>query len=116
MRDTELNISIVDSNKLVVNGLKYYLQNRYGQCIRVFSFSNLKTFIDKLDRRIESDIIIMDTHTYNNDEKAVKLIKSIQPKAEIIPLSNNETVALMLESFKESVKDAKPNQSGTNGN
>jgi DNA-binding NarL/FixJ family response regulator len=105
MKNNELNIFITDTNKLVVNGLKYYLQNRYGQCVKVYTFNNMQNCLEKLDEEIEMDVLIMDPEVYGNDPETLSMVRSINPKAAVIPLSNNETIALMLETFKQGITD-----------
>jgi DNA-binding NarL/FixJ family response regulator len=99
MEDRKLNIFIIDQNKLVVNGLKYYLQNRYGQSVQINTFSDVKSFLQKADEKI--DILIMDDPEHGNSPEVLTSITSVYPEAKVIPLSSNESVALMLETFRQ---------------
>ncbi len=99
-----LNLFIVDDNKLMVTGLKNYLQNRFGVSIRISTFMNGESCLEKVDK--ETHIVILDYFMEGkNGLEILKSIKAINPKTEVIMLSGNEDMALAVETFRAGAKD-----------
>lgn len=99
-----LNLFIVDDNKAMVMGLQQYLQNRFGLGLRISTFFDGESCLEKVDQ--ETDIVILDYFLGGkNGLEILKLIKTINPKTEVIMLSANEDMALAIETFKAGAKD-----------
>ncbi|MCE3278520.1 MAG: hypothetical protein K0S44_711 [Bacteroidetes bacterium] len=104
METQGLNLFIVDDNKLMVTDLKHYLQNKFGQSVRVSTFNDGKSCLEKVDK--ETNIVILDYFMEGeNGLEVLKSIKSINPKTEVIMLSSNEDIGLAIESFRNGAKD-----------
>jgi DNA-binding NarL/FixJ family response regulator len=104
METQGLNLFIVDDNKLMVTDLKHYLQNKFGQSVRVSTFNDGQSCLEKVDK--ETHIVILDYFMEGeNGLEVLKSIKSINPKTEVIMLSSNEDIGLAIESFKSGAKD-----------
>jgi DNA-binding NtrC family response regulator len=104
METQGLNLFIVDDNKLMVTDLKHFLQNKFGESVRVSTFNNGKSCLEKVDK--ETHIVILDYYMEGeNGLEVLKSIKTINPKTEVIMLSSNEDIALAIESFKSGAKD-----------
>lgn len=104
METAKINLFIVDDNRLMVSTLKQYLQNRFGTMMQISTFSDGESCLTKVDS--DTQIVILD---YNMNGKngldILKLIKAINPKTEVIMLSNNEDIGLAIETFRAGAKD-----------
>jgi DNA-binding NarL/FixJ family response regulator len=104
METQGLNLFIVDDNKLMVNDLKQYLQNKFGQSVRVSTFYDGKSCLEMVDKK--TDVVILDYFLEGESGLDVlKSIKSINPKTEVIMLSSNEDMGLAIQTFREGAKD-----------
>jgi two-component system, NtrC family, response regulator AtoC len=104
METQGLNLFIVDDNKLMVSTLKDYLQNRFGLGIRISTFHDGESCIAKVDK--ETHIVILDYFMKGkNGLDTLKSIKAINPKTEVIMLSGNEDMALVIDSFRAGAND-----------
>lgn len=104
METQGLNLFIVDDNGSMVTGLKQYLLNRFGASLRISTFNNGESCLEKVDK--ETHIVILDYHMEGkNGLEILKSIKAINPKTEVIMLSGNEDVALAIETFREGATD-----------
>ena len=104
METQGLNLFIVDDNKLMVATLKDYLQNRFGLGIQISTFHDGESCIAKIDK--ETHIVILDYFMKGkNGLDTLKSIKAINPKTEVIMLSGNEDMALVIDSFRAGAND-----------
>jgi len=104
MKTQGLNLFIVDDNNLMVTTLKQYLQNRFGFDIRISTFNDGDSCLAKVDK--DTNVVILDYFMEGkNGLEVLKAIKVINPKTEVIMLSNNENMALAIEAFKAGAKD-----------
>ncbi|HEX8515511.1 MAG TPA: response regulator [Bacteroidia bacterium] len=104
METQGLNLFIVDDNKLMVNDLKHYLQNKFGQGVRVSTFNDGQSCLEMVDKK--TDIVILDY--FLEDESGLDVLKSIKsknPKTEVIMLSSNEDMALAIQTFREGASE-----------
>lgn len=95
---------IVDDNKLLVTNLKFYLENRFGDSIAISTFENGESCLKEIST--DTNIIVLD---YFMDGKngldTLKEIKKNNPKTKVIMLSNNEDIAIAIETFRAGAKD-----------
>src|ERR1700757_1380257 len=104
METQGLNLFIVDDNKLAVADLQYYLQNKFGTGINVSTFNDGESCLAKVDK--ETHIVILDYFMKGkNGLDTLKSIKAINPKTEVIMLSGNEDMALVIDSFRAGAND-----------
>lgn len=104
METQGLNLFIVDDNNFMVTALKQYLQNRFGLGVRISTFTNGESCLEKVDK--ETNIVILDYFMKGkNGLEVLKSIKAINPKTEVIMLSNNEDMAIAIETFRAGAKD-----------
>ena|ERR1035437_9912839 len=104
MKTQGLNLFIVDDNKLMVTTLKQFLQSRFGLDVRISTFTDGESCLEKVDK--ETHIVILDYFMKGkNGLETLKSIKAINPKTEVIMLSNNEDMALVIESFRAGAKE-----------
>ncbi len=104
METQGINLFIVDDNKLMAMDLKIYLQNKFGTSVKISTFSDGESCLEKVDEN--TNIVILDYFLDGkNGLEILKLIKTINPKTEVIMLSSNEDIALAIESFKMGAKD-----------
>ena len=104
METQGLNLFIVDDNKSMVTALKQYLQNKFGLDIKISTFYDGESCLEKVNK--DTHIVILD-HFLNgkNGLEVLKLIKAKSPKTEVIMLSSNEDIALAIDSFRAGAKD-----------
>jgi len=104
MQTQGLNLFIVDDNKLMVETMKQYLQSRFGLDIRISTFNDGDSCLTKVDQN--THVVILDYFMEGkNGLDVLKAIKTINPKTEVIMLSNNENIALAIETFRAGAKD-----------
>lgn len=104
METQGINLFIVDDNKLMVNTLKQYLQNKFGVSIKISTFNDGESCLEKIDK--ETHIVILDYFLNGkNGLDVLKAIKAINSKTEVIMLSNNEDIGLAIETFRAGAKD-----------
>ena len=104
MKTQGLNLFIVDDNKLMVTTLKHYLQNRFGFDLNISTFNDGESCLAKVDK--ETNIVILDYFMEGkNGLEVLESIKTINPKTEVIMLSNNEDVALAIKAFRAGATD-----------
>ncbi|MDO9000011.1 MAG: response regulator [Bacteroidota bacterium] len=98
------NLFIVDDNKLLVIDLKNYLQTRFGTSLEISTFYDGESCLKKIDHT--THIVILDYFLDGkNGLEVLKAIKDINKKTEVIMLSNNEDVAIAIETFRFGAKD-----------
>lgn len=104
METQELNLFIVDDNKSMVAGLKHYIQNRFGSRVKISTFYDGESCLGKIDRN--THIVILDYFLGGkNGLEILKEIKNRNSETEVIMLSSNDDIGLMIESFKIGAKD-----------
>ncbi|MHB8261294.1 MAG: response regulator transcription factor [Bacteroidia bacterium] len=104
MKTQRLNLFIVDDNELMLKTLKQYLLNKFGLDIHVSTFNGGESCLAKVDK--DTHIVILDYFMVGkNGLEVLKAIKAINPKTEVIMLSNNENMALAVETFRAGAKD-----------
>lgn len=104
METQGINLFIVDDNKLLASDLKIFLQNRFGSDLIITTFENGESCLKKIDCSIH--IVILDYFMEGkNGLEILKVIKSINPKTEVIMLSTNEDIAIAIETFRAGARD-----------
>lgn len=104
METQGLNLFIVDDNKSMVTILKNYLSNRFGAGIKISTFYDGESCLEKINK--QTHIVILDYFLNGrNGLEILKSIKEINPKTEVIMLSSNEDIGLAVESFREGATD-----------
>jgi DNA-binding NtrC family response regulator len=104
MNTPGMNLFIVDDNKLMVSGLKKYLNLRFGKSLNISTFYTGESCLEKVDQK--TNLVILDYFLDGkNGNEILKMIKKINPKTEVIMLSNNEDVGTAIESFREGAID-----------
>lgn len=104
METQELNLFIVDNNRSTVSSLKNYLQTRLGTEVKISIFNDGESCLKKIDHLTR--IVIIDYLMKGiNGLEVLKLIKAINPRTEVIMLSNNEDVAVAIDTFRAGAND-----------
>ncbi len=104
METQGLNLFIVDDNLLMVTSLKQHLQDTFGVSVKVSTFENGESCLEKVDAH--THIVILDYFMEGkNGLDTLKAIKEINPKTEVIMLSGNEDMVLAIETFRAGAKD-----------
>ncbi len=104
MKTQTLNLFIVDDNQLMVTGLQHYLENRFGTDLNISSFCTGASALKYVDDT--TNIVILDYFLQGeNGNEVLKSIKQINPKTEVIMLSNNEDMGIAIVSFRNGATD-----------
>ncbi len=104
MKTQETNLFIVDDDKLMVTALEHHLRKKFGNGVRISSFYDGDSCLKKVNK--DTDIVILDYYMEGkNGLEVLKSIKSINPKTEVIMLSNNKDMVLAVETFRAGAKD-----------
>ncbi len=100
MNTQGLNLFIVDDNALMVTGLRSYLTNRFGKDLNISTFLTSESALKCVNEN--THIVILDYYLENeNGNEVLKSIKKINPKTEVIMLSNNEDMGVAIDSFRK---------------
>jgi DNA-binding NtrC family response regulator len=99
MNGRKLNLFIVADNVLIVNGLRHYLLNRFGESIQVSNFYDRRSCLRKLNK--ETQIVVLDQKIAGREgQDTAKTIKKINPQTVVIMHSSNEEVAASVAAFQ----------------
>lgn len=97
MEEEKLNLFIVADNVLVVNGLKHYLTERFGDKIRITNFYDSRSCLKKLHSGIH--MVVLDyVISGRSVAETLKSIRKINPNAKVVMHSSNEEVAASIVS------------------
>jgi DNA-binding NtrC family response regulator len=103
MKTQSLNLFIVDDNMSTVKELKDYLLTRFGEGIRILTFSNSKSCLEKVDEN--TNIVVLNTHLKDeNNVDVLKSIKETNPKTEVILLSEKNDIASAVDAYRAGAK------------
>lgn len=94
----KLNLVIVANNALVVNGLKHYLKDRYGEDVSISNFYDSRSCL----RKMKKDTQVIVTDCFLNGRNAADCLKSVKqtyPNAKIILHSSREEVAAWIDRY-----------------
>lgn len=104
METQTLNLFIVDDNKSMVVALKHYIQNKFGNGIKISTFYDGESCIKEVDKN--TDLVILDYFLDGkNGLDVLKEIKEINPKTEVVMLSSNNDIDLVIESLRNGATD-----------
>jgi two-component system OmpR family response regulator len=104
METQALNLFIVDDNKSLVMALKQYLQNKFGINLKISTFNDGESCLQKVNE--DTHVVILDHYMEGkNGVEVLKSIKAINPKTEVIMLSGNEDMGVAIESFRAGAID-----------
>lgn len=104
METQGINLFIVDDNKLVSADLKYYLINKFGTGVKISTFTDGESCLNKIDKH--THIVILDYFLNGqNGLEVLKSIKAINSKTEVIMFTNNEDISMAVESFRMGATD-----------
>ena len=104
METQGLNLYIVDDNISMVTALKQYLQNRFGNGLKISTFNTGDNCLKRVDK--DTDIVILDYHMDGkNGVDTLRSIKEINPSTEVIMLTSNEDIGLAIESYREGASE-----------
>ncbi|MCW3086197.1 MAG: hypothetical protein JWP12_3563 [Bacteroidetes bacterium] len=100
----KLKLFIVDDDRPMAITLKNFLYSKFGKGLDIFLFNNGEKCLQNLDNN--TDIVIMDADAKSmSGQDVVRSIKAISPKTEVIVFSNNQDVAIAIESYKKGAAD-----------
>jgi DNA-binding NarL/FixJ family response regulator len=92
MENRELTLYIVGRHALVVNGLKHYLENRFGSSLHIYPFYDGKSCLKNINENTQA--VVLDYMMEDMDwEKMLRSIKTINPNTEGIVHFTSEEVA-----------------------
>jgi two-component system response regulator HydG len=104
IENQEINLFIVDDDKLLATNLKHHLQNKFGDDVKITIFNNGESCLEKINKY--THIVILDYFMDGkNGLEILKAIKTTNPKTEVIMLSWNEDMAIAIETFRSGAKD-----------
>lgn len=104
MNNPVTNLFIVDSDKVMVSGLKQYLNDRFGKNLLISSFYTGESCLEKIDKN--TDFVILAYYLNGSTGNDVlRSIKKINSKTEVIMLSSNENVGIAIDAFRSGAKD-----------
>jgi DNA-binding NtrC family response regulator len=104
MENQEINLFIVDDDKLLAASLKHYLQTKFGNDLKTTIFNDGESCLEKIEKN--THIVILDYFMDGkNGLEILKSIKAVNPKTEVIMLSGNEDMAIAIETFRAGAKD-----------
>lgn len=105
MSSPALNLFIVDDNPLMVTGLTAFLDNKFGDTLKITSFSSGEAALEKIDR--STNIIVLDyfLDTLKKDAangmEILQTIKKRYPAVHIIMLSSQERYGVAMQTIQK---------------
>jgi two-component system response regulator HydG len=88
----------------LVADLKNYLQTKFKSSLEISTFYDGESCLKKITK--DTHIVILDYFLDGkNGLEILKMIKTTNPKTEVIMLSNNEDIAIAIETFRAGAKD-----------
>lgn len=94
----KLNVFIVADNALVVNGLKHYLKNKFGE-IDITNFYDSRSCLKKINEKTQ--IVVIDHFIHGRSGMDTLMsIKTINPHTEVIMHTSGEDVASYLDLYR----------------
>lgn len=104
MENEIINLFIIDDDEFSSKILKKHLNDKFGESINVSTFSSGRSALEKIDHL--TTIVILDYYLDGeNGNDILKAIKENNPKTEVIMLSSNEDVTIVIESFRKGATD-----------
>lgn len=104
METQALNLFIVDDNKSMVVALKHYIQSKFGNNVNISTFYDGESCVKEVNKN--TDFVILDYFLEGkNGLEVLKEIKDINPKTEVIMLSSNNDIDLVIKSLKNGAAD-----------
>jgi two-component system OmpR family response regulator len=104
MKTQKTNIFIVDDDELMVMDLKISLENEFGNGVKVTTFNDGESCLEKVDEDLH--IVILDYYMQDkNGMEVLKSIKLINPKTEIIMFTSNDDMITAIESLRVGAKE-----------
>lgn len=104
METQATSLFIVDDNNLMVATLERYLKSKFGDSLRISTFGDGKSCLEKVDEK--TNIVILDYYMEGqNGLEVLKSIKAKNPKTEVIMLSSNEDMELAVKTFRAGARD-----------
>ena len=98
MKTKELNLYIVAESALVVNGLRHYLENRFGNNVHITSFYDCKSCLKQVKQ--DTDAIVVDYFIEGKKGSDVlRAVNAINPKTQGIFHSTSTEVATTVEAL-----------------
>lgn len=98
MKIQDLNLFIVDDNKLMATGLRNYLDNKFGNNVRISTFFSGASALEKVDEN--TNVVILDYFLEGeNGNEILDAIKKKNPQTEVIMLSSNENISVAVDSL-----------------
>ena len=104
MNTQKINLFIIGSNALLVQGLRNYLGKRFGIKLNISIYFGGESALKKVDQ--DTSIVILDyfiPHENGNDIQ--ENIEKINPKTQVIMLTSNEEIGIAIESFRKGAID-----------
>lgn len=98
MEDQKLYI--LEDNIISATALKRFLNLKFGEKLKITTFIDSATLLTAVDAKTAIVIIDYDLKGELSD-RLLLAIKKINPKTEVIILSNNEDIGLAIESFRK---------------
>lgn len=92
-------VTIIDADKLMATQLKLFLKDKFERLITVQTFYSAQDGLNNLG----DFVIVGDTEMKHVD--LVKRIMEYSPQINIIVLSNNEYIAVAIQTFRAGAKD-----------
>jgi DNA-binding NtrC family response regulator len=103
MKTQSLNLFIVDDNLSTIRELKDYLVKRFGEGIRILTFTNSKSCLEKVDE--STNIVVLNDHIQGeNGVEVLKSIKQVNPETEVILLSEKMNIELAVNAYRAGAK------------
>ncbi|HLP55914.1 MAG TPA: response regulator [Fluviicola sp.] len=95
---------IIDDNPRLVDELRQYLEQAFGESLTIFTFHSGESALKHVDH--ETNIVILDHDLPGeNGNEILKSIKRLNPNAEVIMLTSNEDVKTAIHAFRNGASD-----------
>lgn len=94
------NLFIVEDNPLMAEGLRNFLEKKFGSELHISTFDNGENVLKAINS--DTTIVLLDYDLKGERaDQLLKAIKVINPKTEVIILSSNEDIGVAIDTFRK---------------
>jgi DNA-binding NarL/FixJ family response regulator len=103
METQRINVFVLADNALVVNGLRHYLEDRFGDGINITGFYDNRSCLKKISD--DTHIVVLDYFIGGRSGmETLRCIRAINSETEVIMHSSNEDVAVAINAYTRGEK------------
>ena len=104
MKDETLNLFIADSDALMGNELKQFLDNRFSSSLNISTFITGDSCVASVNSKTRF-VVLAEFIDGKQATELIKFIRQVNPSTEVIMMSSKQDIALSIEALRNGDKD-----------